>query len=138
MSNFKKSFGIGIQSAVEADKNRAEIDEVFSRLNEDLYELTNGKVELERRQFTEATNPLNINALLNQEKYWAIAAHNPKTEDKPVEIAKWNQDRSGYPCRIRFGNKKFICEDSEGLVEALEELLEDPYTGEICNNLMKK
>lgn len=137
MSNFKKSFQNGIQSAIEADKNKEEIDNVFDSLNEDLREMTRGKVEFIRHQFAEEVNPLNITNMFNIEKYWAIAARNPKIESKAIEIARWNQDRSGYPCRIKFGNKKFICEDSEGLIEALEELLEDPHTGETCNNLMK-
>lgn len=147
MSNFKDSFNKGIDLANVARNNKEEINQVFDDLNKELSELTSNKVEIVINNFSEEMEPLSATAGVigaaiaglegpKYRRYQGLGARNPNRNSSIYELATWSQGRAGYPCKIKFGNKSFICEDKEGLIEALSELLEDPEAGGIFQRLM--
>jgi hypothetical protein len=138
MIDFKESFNTGIQSAKKGEESRREIQGVFDDLNDQLTELTNGKVKISRVQFYQPHNPLKMSFLEPRKSYWAIAAENPKSEQGSTEeLAKWSMDRAGYPCEITLGNDYLSCEDKESLENGLSEVLQDPLVGEILSKLLR-
>ncbi len=141
MVDFKLAFEEGLRAAVDADRAREEIDSVFSHLNEQLNEISDGKIRIERRQFEKPKFPFPYAGLeskkLEKRKYHAIAAINPMIPDEAVkELAEWSLDKKGYPCKIISLDKEQFCEDKEALEQVLSELLRDPAVGEKLHVLM--
>lgn len=138
MVDFKKSFSIGISAAEKAEKSKKEISSVFQNLNDQLGQATNGKIFIERVKFYEPTDFFDLSLFKKRPTYWGIGAKNPTASDtKTREIAKWSQDKAGYPCKISFGKNVIHCEDKQALELGLSELLEDPGTGEIFHKLIR-
>ncbi|WP_444936027.1 hypothetical protein ACJJIW_18600 [Microbulbifer sp. JMSA004] len=137
MIDFTKSFNKGIQSAEIADSNKLEIGSVFEELNRQLESVSHGKIRISREKFYEPTHPLKV-ALFEPKKYYlAIAAENPKAESSVTkELAKWQMDRAGYPCKITLGSDEIYCEDKGALEYGLSEVLQDPVVGDILHKLM--
>ncbi len=136
MVDFQKSFNIGISAAEKAEEAQLEISNVFEKLNKQLYGPTGGRIFIELAEFNE---PLKMSDYPFEKirKYWAIAAKNPKAVNHlNRELAKWHQNRSGYPCKISFGEYEIYCEDKEGVESALSGLLQDPVVGKVLHNLM--
>lgn len=139
MADFKSAFQRGMDAAEVSERNRKEIDDVFAELNRQLDEVTSGAVEIKRTSYTERqSNPfvLAIDIYGKRDTYRALAAFH-KRSNKDRELARWHQDRNGYPCKITLGESELYCEDKEALERALAGLLSDAIVGEILQNLMK-
>lgn len=131
MTDFRAAFQAGQDAAIQADLARKEIDNVFSEICKQLAEVTEGKVEIRREEYLKDRNILDGNFFAPREKYWAIAARNPKAEDSKLrQIALWEQGRSGYPCKISWGGMDRVCHDRESLEGCLASLLGDAVVGE--------
>ena len=135
MVNFVEAYKSGLNSAELAEKNRNEINSVFSDLNQQLNNVTDGKILISRMQFQEKGT---ISSILNMENikyYSAIAAANPFVRNSEKELARWSQDRNGYPCKIILGSETMFCRDKKGLENGRAELLRDPIVGETLRGL---
>jgi hypothetical protein len=135
MTDFESAFREGLEAAKKADFARAEINEVFSRVSATLAKSTEGKLAIGKRKFYVHQNPLVVLAELTRlsprETYDAIAAWNPSIgDDEPRELAKWSEDRSGYPCVLTWDKQEIQCGDRESLERAIANLLKDPRVGE--------
>ena len=135
MVNFVDAFKTGLNSAELAEKNRTEVNSVFIDLNQQLKEITDGKIVISRRQFYERGNMPPILDMIYGKTYSAIAAENPFVTNSSKELARWSQDRSGYPCKIILGSETMYCQDKKGLENGLAELLRDPVVGETLRKL---
>jgi hypothetical protein len=132
-------FNTGIDAAKIAEKNKIEIDDVFTHLNQQLNAVTGGKIEIKRTQFREIEKNPALNALATwfaSPTYWALGAVNQLHKVEAKELAKWSQDRAGYPCKIKVGKDEFVCENKSALEQALAYVLQDPVVGEILFTLM--
>jgi len=128
---------MGIHAAERAEGNRQEISDIFNELNSQLKKETSGKIEIRITERSEPLNPFKL-ALLKERPmlYRTIEARNPQVTLSEKELAKWNQDSYGYPCKIQFGDQEIYCEDKAGLEEGLSTMLSDPIIGEILYKLM--
>lgn len=142
MAKYIDSLHKGLTAAKNAEYNRKEVDSVFEELNQLLTGATDGKVAIKRIQFTEPVDLSraasgSLSAFFARGKYWALAAvFLPSGTIEYTELAKWEQDSSGYPCRLSFGATRFTCEDRAALEEVLETLLADSAVGEILHKYM--
>jgi hypothetical protein len=135
MIDFVESFKIGIDNAEQANENSKEIADVFDKLNSQLGNATHKKLNIKRQ---ELPMPGNLFSSLNSPPltYFAIVAENPKSAiSQTRELAKWHEARTGYPCKITFGNNELHCEDKTALEYGLSELLRDPVIGGILHKL---
>ena len=135
MVNFVDAFKTGLNSAELAEKNRTEVNSVFIDLNQQLKDITDGKIVISRREFYEKADIPSIIDMIYGKKYSAIAAENPFVTNSSKELARWSQDRSGYPCKIILGSETMYCQDKKGLENGLAELLRDPVVGETLRKL---
>lgn len=137
MVNFVEAYKNGLNSAELAKKRKIEINSVFDDLNRQLNEATNGKISISRINSSEVkkTNHIRLGSLPEIILYSAIAAENPVVKNSARELARWYQDRAGYPCKITLDSKTMYCEDKKGLENALAQLLSDPVVGETLRNL---
>ena len=139
MVDYVDAFRKGLEAAEAADRARKEIDAVFDELNLQIQKDTDGKIRIERQEFTLSQQGLEaIFRSKPPEKYLAIVAHNPSLDKSPVrELSRWSQARGGYPCNMVWGNKDQSCFDRESLENLLSELLRDPLVGEHLQALMQ-
>lgn len=135
MTDYTKAFREGLAAAIVAERARKEINSVFLELNSQLSEATEGKIAIDRKEYEVREAGLfslwSFSSPKQKETYWAIAAYNPSASSQNTkQLAKWEQDHAGYPCKIISGKKETICEDKEALESSLADLLQDPLTGE--------
>jgi hypothetical protein len=136
MTNFKSAFQVGLKAAQKAEAAKKEIKEVFNDLNKQLSEASDGKLIIEIQQLTRPL-PLPFNLVQQGEKYWAIVARNPKLKASPIkELAEWQIDRHGYPCKITWSGIEEYCEKKQAVETGLEHLLQDPTTAEKLQSLV--
>jgi hypothetical protein len=141
MPNFVKALEEGFEAARKADAARNEIDEVFRDLNTQVLKVTNNQVSIERKELPESSFD-RIRRLADPDKptnkLWAIVAFNPTVgKTKEFQLADWEMDRAGYPCKVTWNRREHVCEDKEALINCLSELLKDPVIGQNIYTLTK-
>jgi hypothetical protein len=138
MIDFKSAFNEGLDAAQKAKAARLEIDNVFKDLNQQLTEVSEGKLTIEREQLEPPRSWVTQLAILQPpEKYWAIVARNPTIEGSSFqELCKWESGRAGYPCKLTWGGNEHYCEDKQALENTLSNLLRDPIIAEKLISLM--
>lgn len=127
MVSYSQAFQEGLAAAEKMERDNKEIEEVFAHLNREINIDSGGKLQfiIEERVRERLSSFL-------------ILARNPKVSDTPTLIlARWKQDRAGYPCKISWGDREYICADREALENTLAELLRDPIVGRMLDTLMK-
>ncbi|MCX7113073.1 MAG: hypothetical protein NTX45_23740 [Proteobacteria bacterium] len=135
MVNFVEAYKSGLNSAELAETNRNEINSVFSELNQQLKDVSDGRIFISRKSILDKgiSSILNMNMMNNY--YLAITAENPFVTNSEKELARWDQDRSGFPCKIILGSETMYCRDKKGLENGLAVLLRDPIVGETLRKL---
>jgi hypothetical protein len=143
--NFKDSFEKGLTAAAEAQALIGEIDSVFSELDRQITEASEGKVSIFRKTAYEPIDSLSAvgaalslatSGLMNRKSYVGIFAENPNIQNSSVEIGKVQTHKRGYPCEIKFESERLICEDKKSLEKALSYLLSDVEVGKSLNKLV--
>jgi hypothetical protein len=135
MVNFIEAYKSGLNSAELAEKNKKEVDSVFSDLNQQLKEVTDGRIVILQRQFLQRGNLPSFIDMVTGNYYSEKEDKNPFVPGSDKELARWSQDRSGYPCKIILGSETMYCQDKKGLENGLATLLRDPVVGETLRNL---
>ncbi len=134
MVNYVEAYKAGLNSAELSEKRKNEINSVFNDLNQQLSDATDGKIFISRKKLLDRSGFAAFD-LFNRKYYSAITAENPLVKNSEKELAKWSQDRSGYPCKITLDSDAMYCEDKQGLEISLYELLSDPIIGETLQKL---
>jgi hypothetical protein len=140
MVDYAKALNEGFEAAQRTERARKEIDEVFDDLNNQIINASDGKLRIERMRKEKVQGILPRSFIYSNpiEYYWVISAYNPKIgESKQYDLAKWIQDRNGYPCKVTWNQQEHICEDRQALSSCLAELLSDPIVGEKLYTLTK-
>jgi len=133
MSDFKSAFNEGLDAAQKAEASRLEIDSVFKDLNQQLTEVSEGKLTIKRSQLDRPRNWIvqMSTPFERAEKYWAIIAHNPTIEGSSFQkLCEWESGRAGYPCKLTWGGDEHYCDDKQSLEDTLSNLLRDPIIAE--------
>lgn len=143
MVDFITSFNKGLEAAKQAGQNKREIYSVIDVLNEQLSQVSEGKLEIgiynKTQPFSHFIGIVSSTADANKPIYQYLAAVNPLSESKaPSEIAKWKFDSNGYPCQISTSDFEFYCEDKAALERSLQNLLSDPTVGEKIYSVMSQ
>ena len=141
MADFGSAFDEGQRAAEDAKAARNEVDVVFAEVNRQVAAKSGGKLCIERKKLKEATSYWETLKFppKRAKTYSAIVATNPTAEDAPSwELARWLQDKRGYPCRILWEGEDRSCEDREALERNLADLLKDALVGQRLYALMKQ
>jgi hypothetical protein len=150
MTDFADAFNRGQEAAVRATQARAEVDEVFANAAKELFDVTDGKLELARQRFkipvkrtlADLVAGSAMKALLDpipaETEPW-LAARNPKAIDAEwIKLAKFERPQEGYPCLLRYDNRDVRCHDQDSLAEAIAELLASAWAGEKLRELVAR
>jgi hypothetical protein len=129
MASFLDAFRDGISAAKTVRENFKEVQRVLLHLKDEVFVETGGRVSVRICRLV-CKDSLNWSTLDDTKKlkegqlhYYAICADNPNARDSLVELARWEQDDTGFPCRITCGGRVFHCADREKLENALREML---------------
>lgn len=141
MANFKDSFDLGLKAADDAAAKIEEINGVFSEMNAQLSEASEGKIQIIRETRRSPYDFINSLAIpkdpLSITTTTYIVAQNPRTNaNNKHDIGTWEINSRGYPCQIKFGGDNFFCEDKKGLEKILALMLSDPDVGKVLRRLM--
>ncbi len=141
MPDYRKALRDGLKSAEDLARVKSEIAQIWKNFVKELSEETDGRININIKKEIEQETGLFAAPLLGRQHrtYLAIVAENPKSKNKlEKELARWEQERTGYPCRIIFGDVQLRCDDAGALESALVQLLRDPIVGEKLHALMKQ
>jgi hypothetical protein len=140
MADFKDAFKQGLDAAEKAEIARKEVDNVFAELDQQMREASDGKIGIHRQEYyVPEPGALVLPYFISgkkRETYLSITAYNPNVANSDKQLAKWNQNRTGYPCKIVFDESEWYCADRESLETALAELLRNPIVGEKLSSLL--
>lgn len=133
MVDFIEAFKQGQIVAERVKNNHQEIDFVFERLNEQLAQATEGKIQLSIEEIEDfSQQPYVVD---DSEPVWPIDYLAICAEHK--ELAEWEKGIEGYPCKITIGNKQHYCEDRTELENALALMLQDPIIAQTLADVMR-
>jgi hypothetical protein len=141
MNDFVKAFQLGQTAAEKAQADRTSIARILNKLQTEVLEATNQTIEITLAEQTAMKDLLShattINALLEEVpgkkrgRVLFLCARNIKVENsKLTQLAKWEEDPAGFPCRLMFGKNDLISYDGQQLEQALIKFLADPVVGE--------
>ncbi|SDR36969.1 hypothetical protein SAMN04490186_5696 [Pseudomonas grimontii] len=147
MANFKNAFDQGLKAAADAAAVIAEINSVFDEVNTEISAASDGKVNIRRETRSDRTSMaalLGLGLFSSKQpepeiKYITyIVAINPLAESSnKADIGQVDIDKRGYPCEIKFGGDKYLCEDKKGLERVLSLMLSDPEVGKQLSKLIR-
>ncbi|WP_024778265.1 hypothetical protein [Pseudomonas corrugata] len=147
MANFKNAFDQGLKAAADAAAVIAEINSVFEEMNTEISAASDGKVNINRETRTDGASMAAILGMgifaskppAQEIKYITyIVAKNPLAENNnKADIGQVNIHKKGYPCEVKFGGDKYICEDKKGLERVLSLMLTDPEVGKELSRLIR-
>jgi len=136
MADFKTALTKGLSAALEVERRRDEVTQIFTELDKQVYEVTNGKVTI-----AIAPHGLDIRlAAAIQNKIspkFGIIASSTNDNTRKRTLSNWEQANEGYPCTLTIGKNIFSCEDKYSLENCLTELLQDSEVGEKIHALMQ-
>ncbi|WP_241574767.1 hypothetical protein [Rosenbergiella nectarea] len=135
MADFKNSFKAGVESALVADNNKKEIQDLIEEVNSQITESYEGKVHFgvwnltrtsknRKNIFSSITDPLSID--ITSYKALCISDYNNKS---PIELAEWKVDENGYPCMVKHDDRESYCFNKEELISEISSLLSSVKTG---------
>lgn len=147
MADFKAAVSLGLSAARKAQANRSEISSVFHELNQEIAQLTEGKVHIARRTGTEYIPGDTVGSLLSfasrvaeltgrQRKYQMIAACHQSSNGPIHEIGRWKEGDDGYPCEITMPGLTINCENRGGLEQGLSRMIATVKAGEALMQVM--
>lgn len=134
MFQFKELIKTGMGEANKVEKNRESIDNVFSSLNTELAEETDGLFSILRfiRKPNAFMDLAQTYAMINQSAPLPVSLDNKTStgtlnivlnSGEDASIARWEQDPDGYPFTIEFMGERTDCWDQEALVNVLGKIV---------------
>ncbi|POF43401.1 hypothetical protein B0D71_00880 [Pseudomonas laurylsulfativorans] len=138
---FLDSIKSGIAKAEAADQNLNAVTAIFSELNAELSDYTDGKLKITRTMSLNskvaAISAMGLESPASENTKSDIISLSSKTENKIyAEVARWRQHVSGFPCMLSFEGREYICENIEDLKAALGELLSSVIFGKALSKAL--
>ncbi|WP_449126124.1 hypothetical protein [Pseudomonas viridiflava] len=147
MVDFKLALKKGLDAAGKAEANRQEIESVLKELNEQLWEETEGKLEIvQERDYKDksalARAAFVIGGLTKQaadmQMVNYLSCKNPSSiNQNQLKLSEFRIGRAGYPCELKVGDEEMFCEDKQAFEEALGYLLSDTVAAEKMYKVMQ-
>ncbi len=141
MINFTDSLKLGMQTALDRERNFQEIHDIFLTLKEQILEFSNNLVKLEL-VFQE--NPDDDNSVVDYFENLTNLYSDKSlclTDVNNLHNYEWlsfiNFSSNGYPCTISIDGNQFDSIDKISLEENIKKLLSAPSTGQKLFQLIK-
>lgn len=137
-TNFLAALKSGQEAALQAEKNREEIDAVLLDLKKQVLEFSGNQLVLSR-------TPSGPSEAVSPELRHHVPAQGKQPKDGALFLWKGGEFRElctlslgprGYPVEINYLRRYINAYDRESLVEELNELLASPQVGRIVNEFL--
>jgi hypothetical protein len=131
MKDFSTFLQQGVGAAKAAANARAEIDDVFDELNQQLAAaFGDATVRIAVRQFYEQSGMDFVKSFLDRKQYSALVIEGVPSNVFSAEIARWKRPFEGYPCWIVTRGREVSCESRVALESELAQLVSSAYVGQ--------
>lgn len=140
MINFTDSLKLGLQTALDRERNFQEIHDVFYSLKEQILEFSNNSVTLEMLFEPKNDNDILIDYFANLTELYvdkSLCLTNVNDSQDFEWLSTINFSSNGYPCTINIDGNHFDSIDKISLEENIKMLLSTPSTGQKLFRLMK-
>ncbi|WP_119025616.1 hypothetical protein [Acinetobacter soli] len=141
MVNFTDSIKLGMQTALDRERNFKEIHDLFSSLREQILDFSDNLVTLELVFLSDPEDETSIkdyfesyDGLYLDKSLCLINVNNPQNFEW---ISFINFSSNGYPCTLDIVGNRFDAIDRISLEENINTLLATPSTGQKLFELMK-
>lgn len=145
MTNFLDSIQIGLNSAIDRERNFTEIHDVFKLLKDQVYEVSKNKVVVEL--FGCEFDSRNSSFRITNDEF--LTSGDGLYKDKLIylsllenidftyfEISRIDFTQNGYPCKLIVDGNQYEALDKNGLEEIVKILFSSPATGQKLYQLM--
>lgn len=134
MNKFLGAVKAGMSAADDAKKNRLEIKDILNSLAYAVEDATSGKVTVRLRSGSAAISEDGFKAfasfVLAQKLFDALILEERKpSNSRKIQIARFQQTASGYPCTLAVANDEYICHDRESLERVLSQMMQSTAIG---------
>ncbi|MEQ1161493.1 hypothetical protein ABLT50_12180 [Acinetobacter calcoaceticus] len=143
MINFTDSLQLGLQSALDRERNFTEIHDIFAALKEQLFLFSKGSVTLEMiiknensEENGESVDYLTTLEGLYEDKFLYVSPTHNLNENYQY-LGTINFSPNGYPCTLESEGNQFDSIDKIGLEENIKKLISSPSTGQKLFGIMK-
>ncbi len=137
--SFLESIQAGINKATQADINVQQVNNLLINITNEIQTISKKDIRLVKA----------ISTLASIKKA-AASFEDPATpkeffdsdqlcltlEKTAVPVAKWRQNKEGFPCILTFDGAEFICDDASELTAALKLLLSTANFGKTLKEMM--
>ncbi|MEI1716786.1 hypothetical protein V8R86_09990 [Acinetobacter baumannii] len=141
MINFTDSLQLGLQTALDRERNFQEIHDVFNSLKEQILTFSNNSITLEMLFQPDPDNEDSIaNYFENLTDLYSdksLCLTNVYDSQDYEWLSMINFSSNGYPCTITIDGNRFDSIDKVSLEENIKMLLSTPSTGQKLFRLMK-
>lgn len=141
MINFTDSLQLGLQSALDRERNFQEIHNLFYSLKEQILEFSNNSVTIEMIFREDPDDEDTIIDYFENFTDLYIDKSLCLTRVDDIQDFEWlsmlNFSSNGYPCTITIDGNRFDSIDKISLEENIKMLLSTPSTGQKLFRLMK-
>jgi hypothetical protein len=141
MINFTDSLQLGLQTALDRERNFQEIHDVFNSLKEQILAFSNYTITLEMLfqpdpddEHSIANYFENLTDLYSDKSLCLTNVNNSQDYEW---LSMINFSSNGYPCTITIDGNRFDSIDKTSLEENIKMLLSSPSTGQKLFRLMK-
>lgn len=149
MVDFKEQLAKGFNAHQRASAAKEEVNSILQNLTSQVEEFTEGRVGITlKREIASMTAEIlnNVAGFTSgvpitpplKTQYNLVAYDKSRGTGNAERLASWLQDKTGYPCALRFGDAKREAYDRESLEAILGELLASSETGRIISSIASK
>lgn len=148
MMDFLDLVNKGVEKSNKALAAVAEVDKVFSKINESLQKYPAGKLSIQRKISTLAHISSIADGIAGLSNGVAVESEYFKhdrisltlqvnSQTVTEDVAGWKQRVMGYPCILKFDGQELTCSNEKNLLNGLSELLSSVGFGNTVNKLVK-
>ncbi|RMO87065.1 hypothetical protein ALQ32_01006 [Pseudomonas syringae pv. tagetis] len=125
--SFLDSLKAGMEKANAADKKLNQVSELLTQLSKEISDFSDMPIKISRatsvighsKMISEALNSNFIREYFTDDRLLLVNV----LKNHEMEIAKWRQHLSGYPCILGFEGGEYVCMNIEDLESAFHILL---------------
>ncbi len=137
--SFLKAIQDGINKATQADINIQQVNNLLIGITNEIQTITDKKIKLTKTISTLASIKQAAASFDDHvtKDFFDSDQLSLIVEKKSVPVARWRQNKDGFPCILTFDGAEFICDNIDELTEAMKLLLSSANFGKTLTEMMK-
>ncbi|WP_409287711.1 hypothetical protein [Pseudomonas guariconensis] len=137
--SFLESIQAGINKATQADINVQQVNNLLTSITNEIQTISSKQIRLVKTVSTLASikqAAASFDSAATPKEFFDADQLCLTLEKRSVPVARWRQNKEGFPCILTFDGAEFICDDASELTAALKLLLSTANFGKILKEMM--